>query len=120
MARRTATAIELRRKRLFSQPFSYPILFQYVFSHTGQGGRVSVSSSSLITFPHFVHLYKPFPGFSPVRYIILQFLKVKQLFPRSILVKGGELPIMIFHIGPDPSSQFSAASLVVRLPMMFM
>ena len=63
-----------------NSPFSYPILFHFVPWHFGQGGRVSELSSNLITSPHFTHLYKPLPGFSPVEYIIE---KNKRLITRS-------------------------------------
>lgn len=39
---------------------------KFVPSHLGQGGKVSVSSSSITVCPQFVHVYVPFPGFSPV------------------------------------------------------
>jgi hypothetical protein len=96
------TEKEIGRKRLFSQPFSYSILFQYVLLHLGQGGNLSESSSSLITSSHLVHLYRPFPGFSPVRYIAFQFLKIKQLFSRFTFVHGRSFTPVIFHVGPDP------------------
>jgi hypothetical protein len=62
-------------------PFFYPTLFHLVPWHFGQGGRVSELSSNLITSPHFTHLYNPFPGFSPVVYIII---KIKILIKRTI------------------------------------
>jgi hypothetical protein len=37
-----------------------------VLLHFGHGGRVSVASFSTTVWPHFVHAYDPFPGFSPV------------------------------------------------------
>lgn len=63
-----------------NSPNLYPILFHLVSWHFGQGGSVSVLSSNLITSPHFVHLYKPFPGFSPVVCIINKFIKIKTRF----------------------------------------
>lgn len=63
----------LKRKGLFqlrNSPILYPTLFHLVPWHFGQGGSVSVLSSNLITSPQFRHLYRPFPGFSPVVYII--------------------------------------------------
>ncbi len=59
--------------QLRNNPDFYPTLFHLVPWHFGHGGSVSVSSSNLITSPQFTHLYKPFPGFSPVVYIIKQF-----------------------------------------------
>lgn len=59
-----------------NSPNSYPTLFHFVPWHFGQGGSVSVSSSNLIASPHFVHLYKPFPGFSPVEYIKFEFKRL--------------------------------------------
>ena len=59
-----------------NSPLFHPILFHFVPWHFGQGGRVSELSSNLITSPHFTHLYKPLPGFSPVEYIIE---KIKRL-----------------------------------------
>lgn len=56
-------------------PEDYPTLSHFVAWHFGQGGRVSVLSSNLITSPHFLHLYDPLPGFSPVVCIINQFKK---------------------------------------------
>ncbi|MDP8218682.1 MAG: hypothetical protein P9M03_08155 [Candidatus Theseobacter exili] len=41
---------------------------------------MSVLSSNLIISPHALHLYRPFPGFSPVVYIINQFIKIKTRF----------------------------------------
>lgn len=63
-----------------NSPLFYPILFHFVPWHFGQGGSVSELSSNLITSPQFTHLYKPFPGFSPVEYIIE---KIKRLITRS-------------------------------------
>jgi len=63
-----------------NSPLFYPILFHFVPWHFGQGGKVSELSSNLITSPHFTHLYKPLPGFSPVEYIIE---KIKRLITRS-------------------------------------
>lgn len=93
---------KLKRKRLFAQPFSYPILFQYVLLQLGHGGSLSESSSSLITSPHWVHLYLPLPGFSPVRYIILRVLKIKQSFSSLIFIHGRSFAPMIIHVGSDP------------------
>ena len=62
--------------QLRNSPFYYPILVHFVPWHLGHGGNVSVLSSNLITSPHFTHLYKPFPGFSPVVYINLLFKKL--------------------------------------------
>lgn len=63
-----------------NSPLFYPILFHFVPWHFGQGGKVSELSSNLITSPQFTHLYKPFPGFSPVVYITI---KIKGLITRS-------------------------------------
>ena len=71
------------KKGLFpsrNSPNLYPILSHFVPWHFGQGGSVSVLSSNLIISPHALHLYKPFPGFSPVVYIINQFIKIKTRF----------------------------------------
>jgi len=71
------------KKRLFqfrNSPNPYPTLSHLIPWHFGQGGSVSVLSSNLITSPHFLHLYRPFPGFSPVVYIINQFIKIKIRF----------------------------------------
>src|SRR5665647_67939 len=68
-----------------NSPLFYPILFHFVPWHFGQGGRVSELSSSLITSPHFTHLYKPLPGFFPVEYIII---KIKRLITCSFNCLG--------------------------------
>ena len=71
------------KKGLFqfrNSPNLYPTLSHFVPWHFGQGGSVSELSSNLITSPHFLHLYKPFPGFSPVVYIIKQFIIIKTRF----------------------------------------
>ena len=62
--------------RLRNSPFCYPTLVHLVPWHLGHGGNTSELSSNLITSPHFTHLYKPFPGFSPVVYINLLFKKL--------------------------------------------
>lgn len=69
--------------QLRNSPLFYPILVHLVPWHLGHGGKTSESSSNLITAPHFSHLYKPFPGFSPVVYIILH---LKKLILKRILL----------------------------------
>ena len=59
-----------------NSPFYYPTFVHLVPWHLGHGGNTSELSSNLITSPHFTHLYKPFPGFSPVVYINLLFKKL--------------------------------------------
>ena len=90
---------QLKRKRQSKQPYSYPILSQYVPSHLGQGGNLSESSSNLITSPQLVHLYVPFPGFSPVRYITQKFKRLINLFTSFVFVKWRHFPTMILHVG---------------------
>jgi len=62
--------------QLRNSPLFYPTLVHLVPWHFGHGGNTSELSSNLITSPHFTHLYKPFPGFSPVLYINLLFKKL--------------------------------------------
>lgn len=47
-----------------------------VLVHFGQGGSVSVTSSSTTIWPQFLHLYRPLPGFSLVIGIITPFFFV--------------------------------------------
>lgn len=66
-----------------NSPLFYPTFVHLVPWHWGHGGNTSELSSNLITSPHFTHLYKPFPGFSPVVYINLLF---KRLIKTLILL----------------------------------
>ena len=81
-----------------NSPNSYPTLSHFVPWHFGHGGNVSESSSNLITSPHFVHLYKPFPGFSPVEYIKLKFKRLIKLFTRFIFIERRSFSAMISHV----------------------
>lgn len=43
--------------------------------HFGQGGKVSVWSSNTTDWPHFLQIYVPFPGFSPVVDIVHSYIR---------------------------------------------
>lgn len=88
--------------QLRNSPDFYPTLSHLVLWHFGQGGSVSVSSSNLITSPQLTHLYIPFPGFSPVVYIIKQFKRLIKLFTRFILIERGCFSSMIAHVSINP------------------
>ena len=68
----------------------YPILMNFVPLQLGQGGNVSVSSSSTTIVPEAIHLYVPLPGFSPVVYIafppFISFFYIKKLNAKSHII----------------------------------
>lgn len=70
------TNIKLKKLPHFRGSFSKIYFVNFVPLHFGQGGKVSVLSSKTTTVPHFVHLYEPFPGFSPVVCIFLKFRRL--------------------------------------------